>query len=549
MVKKKSNPLIKTPTLASALAALALAVNISSSAALAADAKQALRENLEVVEPERAVPQLAASAAYEPKDNTLAIEISEYAGYAGIVVANNGLEPSEDSIFFKKFGFKVRLTLSEEDSWDTLQKGRLAANVTTADVLPLYGQRLQAETPLLIGYSRGADALLVRSEIKTVNDLKGKTVAISQFNESDFLIRYLAQQAGLEVALMDSPDDKPAPDKINLVACADAFGAGDFFRRDVADGRARIHGCMTWEPKTGEVLEKTAGKTRLLVSNRNLLVVADILLVNKGFAAAHPDMVQGLVEGILEGNALVRAAPSLAPAHRALIAKAFEWDEDDVASELSKVHLANHPENLAFFDGSIDSAGSFSYIYESAVDAYGSAFIPRPVPAERFIAKAPLDALKAAGRFANETASIKPIKTAQSGQIEEPLLARDIRFLFEPNSGNLDLTNAQNTADLEYLTKIMQVSPGSTLLLRGHVDNSMVEEFRKQGGASLVQTMSVKAVQLSKDRSNSVRDQLVKKHKIAADRIEVLGCGWREPTDATDHAKNRRVEAQWFTVE
>ena len=519
---------------------------LSNTALVFADAAKSLRENLEVVEPEMSVPALPAAAAYVPKDNTLEIEISEYAGYAGIVVANNGLAPNEDSVFFKKHGFKVRLTIAEEDSWETLQKGKIAANVTTADVVPLYGQRLQAVTPLLIGYSRGADALVVRSDIKSVNDLKGKTVAFSQFNESDFLLRYLAAQAGLEVALLDSPDEKPSPDKINAVACADAFGAGDLFRRDVSDGRTRIHGCMTWEPKTGEVISKTRGKTRVLMSNRNLLVVADILIVNKGFATAEPKMLRGLTEGILEGNAMVRANPA---AHRAVIAKAFAWEEDEVEAELAKVHLANFPENRAFFDGSIDSAGSFKYIYESAVDAYGSAFIPRPAPIERFIDATALDAIKTAGLFAAETASIKPIKTGQeNNNIEEPLLVRDIRFLYEPNSSKLDMSNTQNLHDLEFLAKILHVSPGSTLVLRGHVDGSRIEEFRKEGG-TLLQSMSVKAVQLSNDRAEGVRNELVKTHAVPAERIETVGCGWREPADPKDHSKNRRVEAQWFTLD
>ena len=42
------------------------------------------------------------------------------------------------------------------------------------------------------------------------------------------------------------------------------------------------------------------------------------------------------------------------------------------ASLLARVHLANLPENRAFFAGTIDSAGSFGGIFQSAVLAYGS---------------------------------------------------------------------------------------------------------------------------------------------------------------------------------
>src|SRR6185503_1390923 len=77
----------------------------------------------ELVETQTEVPSLTPSAAYQPKDNIVDIELSEYAGYAGLIVANGGLEPSETSHFFKKHGFKVRITLSEDEDWSELNAG------------------------------------------------------------------------------------------------------------------------------------------------------------------------------------------------------------------------------------------------------------------------------------------------------------------------------------------------------------------------------------------------------------------------------------------
>src|SRR5262245_37403160 len=68
----------------------------------------------ELVETQTAVPKLGPAAAYQPKDKTIEIELSEYAGYAGLIVANGGLAPNENSVFFKKHGFKVAIKLSEE---------------------------------------------------------------------------------------------------------------------------------------------------------------------------------------------------------------------------------------------------------------------------------------------------------------------------------------------------------------------------------------------------------------------------------------------------
>ena len=76
-----------------------------------------------VVDFKAEVPRLAPAAPFTMKDNVVPIEISEYAGYAGLIAANGGLEPSENSVFFKNGGFKVKLTVSEDESWGDLNQG------------------------------------------------------------------------------------------------------------------------------------------------------------------------------------------------------------------------------------------------------------------------------------------------------------------------------------------------------------------------------------------------------------------------------------------
>ena len=122
-------------------------------------------------------------------------------------------------------------------------------------------------------------------------------------------MRYLAQEAGLEVNMLGSLDATPSPDRLNLVYTEEGFAAGDLFLDDVKSGRNKLAGCVTWEPKVSEVVRQAGGVAHVLTSNRNLLVIADILVVNKGFAQANPKMVAGLVQGLLEGNKMVRDKP------------------------------------------------------------------------------------------------------------------------------------------------------------------------------------------------------------------------------------------------
>jgi NitT/TauT family transport system substrate-binding protein len=498
------------------------------------------------IEPVNGTPPLEAAAAYVPKDNVLQIDISEYAGYGGLIVANGGLEPNPESFFAKEYGFQVKISMSESETWSPLNNGRLAATATTADALAVLGRQFDAVVPVQIGYSRGADMVVVDRGIASVNQLAGKTLAASQFNESEFFIRYLAQEAGVPVAVLRDLDSQPPAGQLGLVFYEDAFVACDAYQHEIGKSQPRLNGCVGWTPRTDEVVEASNGAAKVLVSNRNLLVIADVLTVNKGFAQAHPDMVRGLVHGVLEGNRRLRDQPA---ASIGVVAKAFGWSEQDARDELAKVHLANLPENLAFFAGTIDSAGSFGGIFQSSVLAYGSV-IRNPTDAARFADTSALDALAKKGLFKDQKIAIAPIKSATQGALEgDPLLSKDIRFFFEPNSAVLDGKATQNVEYLETIKRFLQVSPGSMVLLRGHVDNARVGEFRDQGGEQLVKSMALKAMELSRQRALAVSEALKERHKeIDAARIEVVGRGWEEPA-GPDSDLNRRVEVQWFTLE
>ena len=128
----------------------------------------------EPIEPVDGTPVLEAAAPYAPRDGVVQIDISEYAGYGGLIVANGGLEPNPDSFFAREYGFQVRISMSESETWSPLNNGRLAATATTADVLAVLGRQFEAVVPVQIGYSRGADMVVVDRGIASVERPRGK---------------------------------------------------------------------------------------------------------------------------------------------------------------------------------------------------------------------------------------------------------------------------------------------------------------------------------------------------------------------------------------
>ena len=86
------------------------------------------------------------------------------------------------------------------------------------------------------------------------------------------------------------------------------------------------------------------------------------------------------------------------------------------------------------------------------------------------------------------------------------------------------------------------------MLLRGHVDNALVDEFRRKGGEAFVRQQALRAMELSKNRAAEIRRLLIERYSLDAKRIDIVGRGWEEPAGPNSEL-NRRVEVQWFTIE
>ncbi|HVT80639.1 MAG TPA: phosphate ABC transporter substrate-binding/OmpA family protein [Phycisphaerae bacterium] len=496
-------------------------------------------------------PKIAPPSDYIPQNNTLDIELSEYAGYAGLIAANGGLDPSDNSYFNTKHGFKVRIKISESESWDALNSGKMAASATTADVLAIYGRQLRVIVPAQIGYSRGADGILVRNDIRKLNDLTGKTVALCQFTESDFLLRYLAREANIPVKMqsdLGTTDDSA----INVVYTKDGPVAGTLFENAVKAKSTALAGAVTWAPSTTDIPARNSGSIKLLVSNRNLLLVADVLIVNRGFAEKNPKMVEGLVDGLLHGNEMVRDNPT---ANWEVVGKAFKWDRAKTLAELQKVHLSNLPEQTAFFSAGIAQGGSFANIFQSAVDLYTTDFKElkeTPIDSDYFYRGDALKAAAASGAYKSQVAAIKPLESTTGSAERDPVLSKDIRFEFVALSHDLDPSkNDMNNTNLEAIKRILDISPGSHILLLGHADPTSTADARKNLSPDALQRVNNEAKQLSKDRAVEIYNQLIKRYNVDPKRLETVGMGYDKPVtmNMAEAARNRRVEVQWFTLE
>ena len=233
-----------------------------------------------------------------------------------------------------------------------------------------------------------------------------------------------------------------------------------------------------------------------------------------------------------------------------VIGRSFKWSRDDTkgrARERPPVEPAGERRVLLRRDR---RSGQLRGHLPVGVLAYGSDLIKDPPDASRFANLAALQTIDKSGIFKDQKVAIAPIRSGGGASLEaDPLLSKDIRFLFEPNSATLDMANQENIKNLEAIKKLLQVSPGSTLLLRGHVDNAKVEEFRNKGGEALRPfDGAARDVAQQGPRRRRIASCSIERYSIDAKRIEIVGRGWEEPAGPNSD-QNRRVEVQWFTIE
>lgn len=488
------------------------------------------------------------------KDNKLIVEfpINVWPGWAPIIMANAGLEPSDQSVFAQKYGFYVRLSIVDDPvkARDLFASGQSHVLWGTLDMIALFAPELVKDSrtvPVVcqqIDFSAGGDGIVARGEIHSINDFrmvsgKRKKVVLAQNSPSHYLIMSLLIDAGID------------PNDVDFKWAADAPSAAKIFLQDNS-----FDAFVGWSPDIYNITDNLKGSTRLVVttSTANHLI-ADVWAVRNDFYRDHPQIVSGLVQGIFDGMEMVRKDPKNGA--RAL-AMAFKLPQGDCEKMIGSdggiaegdAHLTNYRENAKFFLDPFNPA-NFEVVWNSASIIYKSlGTINNTVPAAKVKAQnvlaAMTDAYKDVRDLSQPTfkpdAMLRLSPEAGAGQV----LTKAVLISFEPNHSNLN-PEYDNTipGTLEEIGKLSAKFGNAYIVIEGNADAS------KKG---LVPSDLVR--QLSYERADAVRKAIMEKYKFDPNKFKVVGNGWDNPLPGcTDNSnpehnkKNRRVEVKVFPLE
>jgi NitT/TauT family transport system substrate-binding protein len=186
---------------------------------------------------------------------------------------------AEEKGLFKKNGVDVQMVwfVNYGDSINALSASRLEANCQTLnDTIAPAAAGAKLKIVLVNDNSAGNDQIIVKPEIKTIKDLKGKRVAAELGTVDHYLLLLGMQKVGLT-----QKDVQFTP--LETSAAAAAFAAG------------RLDGVGVFAPFTTQALSTKKGK--VLFSSKDYPgAISDHLVFSAAFVKAHPEDVQKIVK-------------------------------------------------------------------------------------------------------------------------------------------------------------------------------------------------------------------------------------------------------------
>jgi NitT/TauT family transport system substrate-binding protein len=489
--------------------------------------------------PGERLPEVKGAASYRPmKDNTVVMGLNVWAGWAPIFLANGGTDPSAESAFAKKYGFKVAIKIidSPSASIQAFASGDVHVTAWTLDMLPLFYEQLKADSRALpraflqVDWSNGGDGLVVREGIQSVADLKGKKIALAQHSPSHYLILNLLINAGLQ------------PSDVDFRFTEDAFQAAAAFSADRS-----LAGCVSWAPDIYKLSEVKGNKLLVSTSTANKLI-ADVMFARADFMRDNPKVIDGLVRAYFDAVEELKSEASRKRA-AAIMAKAYGLPVEDAAGMLGDAHWTNFAENREFFLNQ-NNPTNFERTWETASMLYlklGS--ITGAVRFDQVMDFRPIQSLAAVEPYASSrdeygvTFTPKGVAAIQAESSE--ILTNIQRIHFFPNSFDLfhkksdgSLYDPASTKVLEEVARLAGQFGMARITIEGHTDGSM----RGQVPFDAVK-------QLSLNRANAVKQELVKRYKFQPNQFSVDGAGWSKELEPGNNALNRRVEIKVFPLE
>ncbi|MBT8231366.1 MAG: OmpA family protein [Saprospiraceae bacterium] len=459
--------------------------------------------------------------------NTLRVQLVTWPGYTPGLYYNEGANANTRSRFYKDYGFKVEFVrednlLNALDAWAADEFDIL---VQTADAFPLYTAPkemgpLEPTAFMQVDWSRGGDAIIAKRGINSINDLRGKKVALAVPAPAQTMLITALESAGMSI------------NDVKVVKTADNIEAAELFKSSDVDA------AVVWSPFDVEATSQVPGSKILLTTVEQSHIIGDIMFAKKSVIADKREMFNGFYEGWMKAVAELKDAGNLEKGAKYL-AEFLQVTVDDAKAMMGTVHYASHGDNMNFFGinnsykgmtgGDLYNKMNKKFYEMKDTEVLGPLW-------RNVIATGPIINANSKLRgpaYAAEGA--KEFKPATTQERSAPALAsKPISISFATGQYKLS-ENAQTIIDLQF-SEVAKSFGNVRVRVEGNTDNV--------GGRAM-------NMELSRKRAESVAQYLQSTYQMNKNRFIVVGNGPDKPvkgceSNATENcrAKNRRTEFQ-----
>lgn len=232
-----------------------------------------------------AVAALLSCGTASAQNTEVAVGMSGWTGFAPLTLA-------KEAGLFEKNGLDVTITkIPQKDRHLAVASGDIQCAATTVETFMIWNANgVPIKQLFQLDMSHGADGMVVRNDIASIADLKGKTIAASAPGTSPyFVLAWMLNENGLTLDDVTVANLEPS-------AAAQSFIAG---QNDAA---------MTYEPYLSAVRDNPeAGK--IIATTVDYPIVMDAFGCTPEFIAANPDAVKALAQSYYDALAMIEGEP------------------------------------------------------------------------------------------------------------------------------------------------------------------------------------------------------------------------------------------------
>jgi ABC-type nitrate/sulfonate/bicarbonate transport system substrate-binding protein/outer membrane protein OmpA-like peptidoglycan-associated protein len=507
--------------------------------------------------PAERLPEVQGISQYKMQDNTVRFALNVWAGWGPIILANDGFQAGKVWKTPDGQPFKVELVLIDNPvaMRDAYASGDVQIGWATLDMMPLLIQgfidpqgkprdsRVMPRIFQQVDWSNGGDGIVVRENVKTVADLRGRKLVLAGNSPSQYFALNMLVAGGVQ------------PSEVEMLYTEDAFQAAAAFNTQKS-----IAGAVSWAPDIYNLAEQAGNRMLVTTATANKLI-ADVWFARADFAKDHPGIIEALVRGIFDGMEELKQQAKKEHCAK-LMAAGYNIPATETMKMFADAHNTNWAENYQFFMNANNPA-NFERVWKQSYYLYGQInTIPRgqkPVPFDQVMDFTVIEKLGREPKYSSQRdeyqIQLAPKTISQIKAESEEILTNTVVIHFYPNSWDLHkrVTRREGDKDVEELydpnvdivldeiAKLVGQFGAARIIIEGHTDSSM----RGEVPPDLVKELSL-------NRANAVKEAVVQKYNLDPSRFAVAGLGWDVPADPLDpdnHVKNRRVEVKVYSAE